>query len=123
MSNKKKRYYGQQMYQKAQGQEQQKTQTLIGRKLRTSSGFEYTLKAQNLQDMRFLDTLVAMEDESLTEAERVTNMVRFLRLALGETQKDAFYAHIVRIYGWASPAAVGKELRDILNNFDQGKKK
>ena len=108
-----------------QGQQNTQTQkpSPIGQKLKTATGFEYELKAKNLSDMRFLDALVIMQDESLSEAERTTATVRVIRMLLGEGQKDAFYAHIAKHYGWASPAAVGKELGDILANFDQGKKK
>lgn len=95
----------------------------IGKKLKTSTGFEYTLEAKNLTDMRFLDALVIMQDESLPESERTTATIRVIRLLLGEGQKDAFYAHITKEYGWASPEAVGKELGDILTNFDDTKKK
>ena len=102
----------------------QPEQTTPFRKLlKTSSGFEYELQAKNLQDMRFLDALVLMEDESLSESERTVNMIRVLRMMLGENQKDALYAHVVKLNGWASPAAVGRELKDIISNFDGSKKK
>lgn len=93
------------------------------KKYRTPSGFEYTLKAENLQDMRLMDALVSMEDTTLTEAERVTSMVRVIQLLLGFDQKEALYAHVVRNVGWASPVAVGLELKAIIRNFDEAKKK
>lgn len=122
MSN-KKRNNGQNMPPRQPQTQQQENQSPIGQKLKTSTGFEYELKAANMADMRFLDALVSMQDASLPEAERVTSTVRVVRYLLGEGQKDAFYAHVVQKYGAASPAAVGKELGDILANFDAGKKK
>ena len=101
--------------------EEQKTP--IGKQLKTRSGFEYKLEAKNLTDMRFLDSLVAMQDASKSESERTLATVRVIQLLLGDAQKDAFYEHVARVYGWAEPAAVGRELGDILANFDQSKKK
>ena len=129
MSKKKNGYYyrpkdQQQNLNRPQKRKEQPEQTTpFRRTLSTSSGFEYELKAKNLQDMRFLDALVLMEDESLSESERTVNMIRVLRLMLGENQKDALYAHVVKLNGWASPAAVGRELKDIISNFDESKKK
>ena len=121
MSNNKKRRNRHQDGQRPQ--EAGQKQAAVGRKLSTSSGFEYTLAAKNLTDMRFLDALVTMQDESLSEPERTIATVRVIRMLLGEEQKDAFYAHITKKYGWPSPAVVGKELGEILANFDQSKKK
>lgn len=123
MSKKKNGYYYQSKNQQQNQNIQQEQTTPFRKTLSTSSGFEYILQAKNLQDMRFLDALVLMEDESLSESERMVNMIRVLRLMLGESQKDALYAHVVKLNGWASPAAIGRELKDIISNFDESKKK
>ena len=124
--SKNKRNNGQQRPQQQGGtqapQPQQKSSP-IGQRLKTRTGFEYKLEAKNLTDMRFLDGLVTMQDPNKSESERTLATVRVIQILLGDEQKDAFYEHIVRTYGWADPAAVGKELGDILANFDQGKKK
>lgn len=125
MSN-KKRKNGQQRPQQQGGTQMsqpQQTQSPIGRKLKTPTGFEYELKAKNLTDMRFLDNLVTMQDPNRNENERTVATVRVIQLLLGDEQKEAFYAHVVKIYGYADPAGTGKELGYILANFDQGKKK
>ena len=104
-------------------QDHKKPQQNTGKKFRTLTGFEYTIQAKNIQDMRFLDALVSMEDPALTEAERVVSMVRVIRMMLGEEQKEALYAHVTKLHGWADPAAVGAELKSIISNFDESKKK
>ena len=121
--SKKKRNNWQQVTEKKPRQEMEEQKTPIGKQLKTRSGFEYKLEAKNLTDMRFLDSLVAMQDASKSESERTLATVRVIQLLLGDAQKDAFYEHVARVYGWAEPAAVGRELGDILANFDQSKKK
>lgn len=103
-------------------QQTQHSRSPFGRKLKTSTGFEYVLIAENVADMRFLDALVTMQDASLPEGERTASTVRAIRYLLGESQKDAFYAHIVQHYGAAGPEAVGQELGEIIASFDQAKK-
>ena len=90
---------------------------------RTTSGFEYRLEAKNLQDMRLLDAMVEMEDQSTPYQSRITSMIKVIRMMLGEDQKEKFYAHVVKLYGWADPEAVGRELKDIIDNLNGSKKK
>lgn len=125
MSNKKRKNWQQRPQQQGgtKAPQPQQSSSPIGKKLKTRTGFEYTLKAKNLTDMRFLDGLVTMQDPNKSESDRTLATVRVIQLLLGDEQKDAFYEHIVKTYKWADPAAVGKELGDILANFDQGKKK
>lgn len=113
--SKKKHYNGQ----NGQNLQQEKKEN----RFRTSSGFEYELNTKNLQDVRFLDALVEMEDPSTKEEQRVVSMIRVIRMILGTEQKDALYARIEKQYGWVPPAAVAKELKDIIGNLSESKKK
>lgn len=92
-------------------------------KIRTGTGFEFEIKMKNPTDMRFVDALVGMDDESQPENLRLVDMIRVIRMLMGDAQKDAFFDHVAKAYGWASPGAVGKELRDIFASLDQSKKK
>lgn len=89
---------------------------------RTSSGFEYRI-TENMSDFRLVDALVTMQDPSLDEGTRSVACVKALHFLLGDNQKEALFAHVVKIYGWASPGAVAKELMEIIGNFDENKKK
>lgn len=88
----------------------------------TKSGFKYQI-TENMNDMRLLDALVTMQDPSLSETERSVACTKAIRFLLGENQKEALFAHIVKMYGWARPDAVARELMEIIANFDEGKKK
>lgn len=88
----------------------------------TKSGFTYQI-TENMNDMRLLDALVTMQDPSLSETERSVACTKAIRFILGENQKEALFAHIVRRYGWARPDAVARELMEIIANFDESKKK
>ena len=89
---------------------------------RTSTGFEYRL-TQNLYDMRLIDALVTMQDPSIDYGTRSVAYMKALRFLLGEDQKEALFAHVVRRVGWADPKVVIKELMDIIANFEESKKK
>lgn len=88
----------------------------------TKSGFQYRI-TENMNDMRLLDALVTMQDQSLGETERSVACAKAIRYLLGETQKEALLAHVVKAYGWARPDAVAMELMEIISNFDESKKK
>ena len=93
------------------------------RKIKTASGFECVVNEENLQDMRLIDALVSMEDTGLAEGSRIINMIRVLRLMLGEEQKDAYYNFLVKEKGKADPVTVGEDLKVIINSLNEDKKK
>lgn len=88
----------------------------------TSSGFQYQI-TENVHDMRLVDALITMQDPSLEESERSIACMKALRMLLGNDQKEALYAHIVKRYGWVPPKAIVKEMMDIIANFEENKKK
>lgn len=89
---------------------------------KTSSGFEYKI-TENISDFRLADAIVTMQDPTLDEGTRSVACVKALRFLLGEDQKEALFAHIVKRYGWVPSPAVARELMDIIGNFDENKKK
>ena len=88
----------------------------------TSSGFEYRI-TENMSDFRVIDAMVTMQDPSLDEGTRSVACVKALHFILGDNQKEALFAHIVKRYGWVPPGAAAKELMEIIANFDERKKK
>ena len=93
------------------------------KKYKTSSGFEYEINTQNLNDMTIIDGLITMNDATVQEHIRVVAMIRVLRGLLGEEQKDALYAHVIQKEGQAKTEAIGRELREIIESLDENKKK
>ncbi len=90
----------------------------------TRGGFECRLDLKAFYDVRFLDAIVTMEDNSVKDEVRGVAMMRALRFLFGEEQKDAFYQHIAdQNDGYAGIEDVSEELLDIIHYVGKDKKK
>lgn len=77
----------------------------------TSSGFEYEIEDEALDDMELLDALVDM-DEGSTSSYRYA-----IKALLGEEQRKALYEHVRnKKTGRVSAKAVFKEFAEVLTS-------
>lgn len=60
----------------------------------TSGGFAFEFDENRLDDMRFVDVLATVTDESTSLADRLSGASRLVEMLLGKDQKAALYAHI-----------------------------
>ena len=75
----------------------------------TSSGFEYSIKNDALDDMELLDALVEMDEGSATSYRYA------IKALLGEEQRKALYEHVRnKKTGRVSAKAVFKEFAEVL---------
>lgn len=82
----------------------------------TSSGFSYTINAENMDNMELFEELAAYSD---------TNPLPIIKICLyllGKEQKDAFYEHLRKIDGRVSFARANAEIEEMFHNIgDAGK--
>lgn len=74
---------------------------------RTTTGFEFTVADESLDDMEVLEWLVELDNGSMTHLKDM--MIRLL----GEEQKKALYEHCRTTNGRVSAKAVFAEVGDI----------
>lgn len=90
----------------------------------TESGFVYELDELRLDDMRVVDVLAVVTDESEAEFERLRSASKLVELLLGRELKAQLYDHIGKTYGGRVPyAALEAELGQIMGSAgkDAGK--
>ena len=71
----------------------------------TSNGFAFEYDEQRLDDMRFVDLLAAVADESAPLLDQVSGMSRLLTMLLGADLKASLYDHIGKAYDGRVPRA------------------
>ena len=73
------------------------------------SGFEFEYDETQLDDMRFLDDLAAIEENPLVVSRVIEKM-------LGKKQKEALYKHLEDENGRVPTEAFGKAVEEILES-------
>lgn len=76
---------------------------------KTSSGFEFVLETENMNDMRFIDALAEVENNNVLMISEVLTMM------LGKAQKNALYSHLADKDGKVSPTLCMNEIREIFD--------
>lgn len=85
----------------------------------TRTGFGYEFEEIVLDDFRFVDLLVEIQDDETKDFDRIAGVSKLLELLLGKEQKKALYAHIGAEYGGRVPlAAAQAELEDIMTGSE-----
>ena len=81
----------------------------------TTTGFEFEINEEELDDMRILDMIVEMADGDLAKLSPLVKKV------LGEEQRERLYAHLEEKEGRASLARVSDEINEIFEASKAGK--
>lgn len=81
----------------------------------TSTGFEYTIADDNLDDMELLDALAAVDNGNILAASKVCTLL------FGKEQKKALYDHVRDENGKVRYSSVVRELTDIILHSENGK--
>lgn len=85
-------------------------------KSKTSTGFSFELDERNLDDMRFVDELGLVSDDSAPELDRLRAASKAVGMLIGREQKNALYIHIGNTNDGRVPfMAFVAELRDIMS--------
>ncbi len=86
----------------------------------TSTGFAYEYDEHRLDDFRFVDTLVLIQDADTSAFDRIVGVSKLLSMILGEDQKKALYTHIGAAYDGRVPLAdAEKALEDIMTGSEK----
>lgn len=83
----------------------------------TSTGFKFSFDEANADDMRFVDLIAAISDETTPDFERLAGCSKLVELLLGKEQKAALYDHIGKANNGRVPYA---ELEKALAEIMQG---
>lgn len=71
----------------------------------TSGGFAFEFDESRLDDMRFVDVLAVVTDETTSFADRFAGASRLVEMLLGKEQKKALYEHIGKKHEGRVPRA------------------
>ena len=81
----------------------------------TSSGFRFEFDEQRLDDMRFVDILSEVLDESTPEFDKLAGVSKLITMLLGREMKNALYEHIGEAHDGRVPRSeVESELEQIM---------
>lgn len=73
----------------------------------TTSGFNFTLDPEDMNDMRVIEALAEVEKGN------VLYVIDLIKLMLGEKQKEALYKHVANKEGKVSPELCMAEIKEI----------
>lgn len=86
----------------------------------TSTGFEYEIETEALNDMEVVDSLVDMMDSDEDEIKAMKSIKKLIDKVLGAKQKKALYDH-VNTNGRIPIEKVNAEFLEILSSTKSGK--
>lgn len=86
----------------------------------TSTGFEYEIETEALNDMEVVDALVDMMDSDEDEIKAMKSIKKLIDKVLGAKQKKALYDH-VNTSGRIPIEKVNAEFLEILSSTKSGK--
>lgn len=75
---------------------------------KTTSGFEFEINRDKLDDMEFIDLLADLKDGDYLKFSRIADFM------LGKDQKARLYEHIRKINGQARISLFAEEMKEIL---------
>lgn len=76
---------------------------------KTSSGFQFQIEEDALDDWDLLEEMTAVDDGESTRIIKVADLL------LGSEQKNALKAHVRKIHGRCKASAMVEEIGEILN--------
>lgn len=79
------------------------------RKGTTTSGFSYEFDEARLDDMRFVDVMAVVVDETAKEFDQIVAVSRLITMLLGPELKEQLYAHIGKAHDGRVPIKVLKQ--------------
>lgn len=82
---------------------------------KTSSGFEYEIDEEKLDDMRLLDMIADIAEGDITKISQLTRKV------LGDKQREGLYKHLEETEGRPSIKKVCNEITEIFSAGNAGK--
>ena len=87
-----------------------------------SLGFSYEIDETRLDDIRLVECIATITDESAPQFSRLTSATQLLTILLGKEQKDRLYAHIGKEYEGRVPVEkVTEFFTDILTAENDSK--
>lgn len=89
----------------------------------TSSGFEYKIDKDNLDDMEIFNDLMIMEDPETPQVKRIFATNRVFQTLLGDEQKKALDEFLKNKDGKVRISVYQKEITEIFHAMDENKKK
>ena len=89
----------------------------------TSSGFEYHIDRDNLDDMEIFEDLMTMEDPDTPQVKRTFATNRVFQRMLGDEQKQALEAFLKLKEGRVRISTYQREILEIFQGMDEAKKK
>ena len=89
----------------------------------TSSGFEYRVDKDALDDMEVFEDLMTMEDPNATKPEKMRATNRAFRLLIGDEQKKKLDAYLKERDGRVRISAYQREIVELFRSMNDGKKK
>ena len=90
---------------------------------KTSSGFEYKIDKDNLDDMEVFNDLMIMEDPETPQVKRIFATNKVFRTLLGEDQKKALDEYLIKRDGKVRISVYQQEMMEIFRAMDDSKKK
>lgn len=75
---------------------------------KTTSGFEFEINRDKLDDMEFIDLLADLKDGDYLKFSRIADFM------LGKDQKARLYEHIRKAHGQARISLFAEEMKEIL---------
>lgn len=78
----------------------------------TSTGFEYEIPSENIENYELLEALGEMEDNPLL-------ISKVINLLLGNEEKEKLKNHVRTKSGIVSTEKIGKEIKDIFENVNK----
>ena len=75
---------------------------------KTTSGFEFEINRDKLDDMEFIDLLAELKDGDYLKFSKIADFM------LGKDQKARLYEHIRKINGQARISLFAEEMKEIL---------
>jgi len=75
---------------------------------KTTSGFEFEINRDKLDDMEFIDLLADLKDGDYLKFSRIADFM------LGKDQKARLYEHIRKVHGQARISLFAEEMKEIL---------
>lgn len=93
-----------------------------GKKIKTESGFECTVRENAMNDMRILDALIKVESRKTDAGDKVVKLVNILDALLGEEQKEDLYDFVAEREGQAKTESIFTMLKEIFAAVSEAKK-
>lgn len=89
----------------------------------TSSGFEYHVDKDALDDMEIFEDLMTMEDQNASKPEKMRATNRAFRKLIGDEQKTQLDSYLKQKDGRVRISAYQREIVELFRSLNEDKKK